>query len=290
MFRHEEFITRLNALTNKSLVEGIWELIYDFPSQRGHIFQFVAFNKQLIQKYYNIRLLLKVFPERKEDIFSIINNAGEFWRILNPINNKLFDLFDLINAIEDFPDHKRRIFELLPGNLLQLRLSKLDNTSDLYRLCQLYPDQSEEIYQHIKNRQIFRKLVDNVSIFCALALEELPFYREKLLQILFDPTVFKHIIPEPSNLNHLAKFFPEYSKIFTKPSVDEAAKEALKYSAVQNAYTRGATMGLFKGLLPDELANQIGSYLERGAGGRVAQVTSVAVETAEIEAARFEKF
>ena len=107
---------------------------------------------------------------------------------------------------------------------------------------------------------------------------------EELNSALNNPNEFKRLIKNNFELRETAKRFPGHAEIFTQPTVEQALKAMMLQSKAAQFYTAGAATGaLASGTppLPPEIGHHIGLFLDRKTGGRLAQTSKTAAETAE---------
>ncbi|MBN9231531.1 MAG: hypothetical protein BGO90_12420 [Legionella sp. 40-6] len=217
------------------------------------------------------------------------------------------------NLANLFPDHSQELFELLikPKNFLNL----VANASQICLLTDYFPDNKKALFQLLLEPQNFQRLVTDISSVCILAnkfpkkreklfhlfiqpdnfqrlvrhtrhifflVNQFPDYKEQLLQQLMQPDNFQRLVTSNTMLNDLATIFPD-CEILQKDTISEVLKEIKCNTSEQKAYTRGAAVGFFDQILPQEHSAQIGSLLDRASGARLAQTTKKAADTARNE-------
>lgn len=108
--------------------------------------------------------------------------------------------------------------------------------------------------------------------------------------MVFRPEIFSRLIKSNENLCLLAKLFPtkEILKVsFKKEDILAKLIKEKAESLPEKAYTRAGLVGLFAHtILPNEISDHTGNYLDRKSGAQVALTNKLASQMATAERER----
>lgn len=244
----------------KEKIEKIKDSFNAIQATRSKIFYLITAEEHFVRftnNYKEIERLVSLFPEHKEDLFTLVVQSNHFNRLAP-------DIESVLEFVTIFPEHKEAFFKLIfkPDNCTRL----ISHYINLRTLTIYFPEYKEEMYQWITRSDNFTRLVDNTIILQGLT-EDFPEHRKEVEALLVKPQHFMRIV-----------------------SSEVLRSEFMKLPMIQ-AYTQGAAVGFFSRraegeLLPPELAEYIGSFLDRKSGGQLAQTRrSAAREAGLAEAA-----
>ncbi|MFW2572263.1 hypothetical protein [Legionella sp. 29fVS95] len=203
--------------------------------------------------YKEIECLVSLFPEHKEALYKRVVQTNHFARLTTDIDS-------VVEFVKIFPEHKEDFFKLVFNPDHSTRL--ISHYINLRTLTIYFPEYKEAMYQWITRLDNFTRLVDNSIILQGLTTD-FPEHQQEIEELLLQPRHFMRIV-----------------------SSEALRSEFMRHPMIQ-AYTRGAAIGFFSRcnegeLLPPELADYVGSFLDRKSGGRLAQTRRSAAREASL--------
>lgn len=163
---------------------------------------------------------------------------------------------------------------------MNLKFEKITNIERILEAAAKNSSYEKQV-QSLLEPHNFERLVTHVVVVGNLA-NLFPDHSQELFELLIKPQNFQRLVTSNTMLNDLATIFPD-CEILQKDTISEVLKEIKCNTSEQKAYTRGAAVGFFDQILPQEHSAQIGSLLDRASGARLAQTTKKAADTARNE-------
>lgn len=273
---------------------------------------------RLVNNTYDVKILVSNFSEHKEDLFKLVTESKNF----NRFTSNLYKVLDLVDI---FPEHKEDFFRLIINGENFTRL--ITQGFNAGELDKHFSGHTEEIIQlvidHHFNRivnldydlrclvndfpqyqELYRQSIKSNTHTVLACADIFPEHREDVYQFITHPENFPRLITDLGKLVDLAKKFLEHDKdiqkLYMKPENfmrfqwREDARNAFINSPTIQAYTRGAAIGFFSRrpegeLIPEELAEYIGTFLDRKSGGQLAQTRRSAATEANLAQAKMEE-